>query len=64
MNNKKVFKTFRVFLVIGKYCLGCKRMGKRERESSIGLGFLNPTSQLRQANVIAFFIQLRNSENR
>ena len=36
MNNKKVFNTFRVFLVIIKYCLGCKRMGKRERESSMG----------------------------
>ena len=32
--------------------------------SSIGLGFLNPKSQLRQANLIAFCMQLGNSEER
>ena len=32
--------------------------------SSVGLGFLNPTSQLRLTNVIAFCMQIRNSEDR
>ena len=31
---------------------------------SIGLGFLNPMSQLRQVNVIGFCMQLGNSEDR
>ena len=34
------------------------------KDSSMGLGFLNPTSQLRQVNVIGFCIQLGNSEDR
>ena len=32
-----------------------------KKESSIDLGFLNPTFQLRQANVIGFCMQLGNS---
>ena len=32
-------------------------------DSSIGLGFLNPTSQLRQTNVIGFCMQLGNSDD-
>ena len=32
--------------------------------SSMGLGFLNPSSQLKQANVAAFCMQLGNSEDR
>ena len=36
----------------------------KELSSSVGLGFLNPMSQLRQANVMAFCMQLENSEER
>ena len=32
--------------------------------SSIGLGFLNPTSQIKCTDVIAFCMQLRNSGDR
>ena len=33
-------------------------------DSSMGVGFLNLTSQLRQANITTLCMQLRNSEDR
>ena len=39
-------------------------LGFQDSASSIGLGFFNPTSQLRQANAIGFCIQFGNSEDR